>query len=137
MTSQVVEFARAWVASVVHHTELRARMAPTDRSMPPPVITKVMPTLTTPITAANRRMVSTLFGSANRSPAVTTPTTQSSSSATIRPRLRPAVVRSSSANRPPGRAGSRGPSAVSGTACGTRSAVPSSPTYAVLFGSLI
>ena len=43
MTSQLAEFAIAWVASVVHHTELRARMAPTDRSMPPPVITKVMP----------------------------------------------------------------------------------------------
>ena len=93
----------AWVASVVHHTERRARIAPTDRSMPPPVITKVMPTLTTPITAASRRMVSTLFGSANRSPAVITP-----DHAEQQPARRPGrgcgprLVRSSSANRPPG-----------------------------------
>ena len=52
MTHQVVSWAISWVASVVHQTEDRARIAPTDRSMPPPMITKVIPMLTTPMVAA-------------------------------------------------------------------------------------
>ena len=36
-------------------------IAPTDRSMPPPMITKVMPTVTTPIADACCRIVKTLF----------------------------------------------------------------------------
>ena len=44
------------VASVVDQTDASATIAPTDRSMPPPVITKVIPTDTTPMTAASRRM---------------------------------------------------------------------------------
>ena len=39
----------ACVAKVVAHTDASARIAPTDRSMPPPVITNVMPMLTTPM----------------------------------------------------------------------------------------
>ena len=97
MTIQWVSSASVWVASVVAHTDASATIAPTDRSMPPPVITNVMPTLTTPITEASRRIVSTLSMLANRSPAVTTPTMQSSTSATTRPRLRPAAEPSSSA----------------------------------------
>src|SRR4051794_21194 len=89
MTIQCVSSAICWVASVVAQTEDSATIAPTDRSMPPPMITKVMPMLTTPITEASRRMVSTLSKSANRSPAVMTPTMHSSTSATTRPRLRP------------------------------------------------
>ncbi len=42
----------SWVATVVAHTEARATMAPTDRSMPPEMMTKVTPTVTTPITDA-------------------------------------------------------------------------------------
>lgn len=42
----------SWVATVVAHTEERATMAPTDRSMPPEMITKVTPTVTMPITDA-------------------------------------------------------------------------------------
>ena len=77
------------VAKVVAHTEDRARIAPTDRSMPPPVITNVMPMLTTPMVEASRRIVSALSMLANRSPAVTTPAAQIRPSATTRPRLRP------------------------------------------------
>ena len=62
-----------WVASVVAQTEASATIAPTDRSMPPPMITKVMPTVTTPMTEASRRMVRTLSTLAKRSPAVATP----------------------------------------------------------------
>src|SRR3954452_20324240 len=97
MTIQWKFSAICWVASVVAQTEESATMAPTDRSMPPPMITKVIPTLTTPMTAASRRMVSTLSTSANRSPAVTTPAMHSSASAMISPRLRP----SGPASRPP------------------------------------
>ena len=85
ITSQCVSSAIVWVASVVHQTEASATIAPTDRSMPPPMITKVIPMLTTPITDAARRMVRLLSMLANCSPAVTTPTTQISSSATTRP----------------------------------------------------
>ncbi len=42
----------SWVATVVAHTEASATIAPTDRSMPPETMTKVMPTVTTPITEA-------------------------------------------------------------------------------------
>ena len=55
---------------MVHHTEASAAIAPTDRSMPPPMITNVIPMLTTPITDASRRMVSALSMLANCSPAV-------------------------------------------------------------------
>lgn len=42
----------SWVATVVAHTEASATIAPTDRSMPPETMTKVMPTVTTPMTEA-------------------------------------------------------------------------------------
>ena len=60
----------SWVASVVAQTELRAAIAPTDRSMPPPVMTNVMPMLTTPMADASLRIVRKLSTSANLSPAV-------------------------------------------------------------------
>ena len=82
------------VASVVHHTEASATIDPTDRSMPPPMITKVIPTLTTPMTADNRRMVNRLSVEANRSPAVPRPTAHSTSRASTSPRLRPALLAS-------------------------------------------
>ena len=44
--------------------------------MPPPMMTNVMPMLTTPMTEASRRIVSRLSMLANRSPAVMTPTMQ-------------------------------------------------------------
>ena len=65
--------ASDWVARVVAQTEDRATIAPTDRSMPPPVITNVIPIETTPITEASRRMVSALSMLANCSPAVHDP----------------------------------------------------------------
>ncbi len=89
MTIQWKSSARAWVARVVAHTDDSATRAPTDRSMPPPMITNVMPTLTTPITEASFRIVSTLSTSAKRSPAVITPTMQRIARAMTRPRLRP------------------------------------------------
>ena len=89
ITIQWVSSAIVWVASVVDHTEDRATIAPTERSMPPPVITKVIPTETTPITEASRRMVSALSTLAKLSPAVQTPTPHRMSRATTRPALRP------------------------------------------------
>ena len=89
MTSQWVSSAMVWVARVVAQTDASATMAPTDRSMPPPMITNVMPMLTTPITEAKRRMVSMLSTEANRSPAVATPTMINTTSAMTKPRLRP------------------------------------------------
>ena len=76
------------VPLVVAQTDASASTAPTDRSMPPPVITKVIPIETTPRVAASRRMVSTLSVEANRSPAVMVPTMHRISSAITRPRLR-------------------------------------------------
>ena len=81
--------AIVWVASVVDHTDASATIAPTDRSMPPPVITNVMPTDTTPMTAASRRIVSALSMLANCWPAVARPTRHRMNNATTRPRLRP------------------------------------------------
>ena len=52
---------KLWVATVVHQTPASAMIAPTDRSMPPPMITKVMPTVTTPIADACCRIVKTLL----------------------------------------------------------------------------
>ena len=89
ITVQWFPRARDWVARVVAQTEDRATIAPTERSIPPPVITNVMPTETTPITAASRRMVSALSMLANCSPAVATPTRQSANRATTSPRFRP------------------------------------------------
>ena len=66
-------------------TEERATIAPTERSIPPPVITKVIPMLTTPITDASRRMVKTLLMLAKRSSADSTPTTHRSTSASTNP----------------------------------------------------
>src|SRR5674476_1471282 len=87
---QCVSSARVCVASVVAHTDASPRTEPTDRSIPPPVITNVMPMLSTPITAASRRIVMTLSTLANRSPAVLTPTTHSTAKAMTSPMLRPA-----------------------------------------------
>ena len=70
MTIQWVSSAIVWVASVVAQTEASATIAPTDRSIPPPVMTKVMPMLTTPMTDARRRIVSMLSTLRNLSPAV-------------------------------------------------------------------
>jgi hypothetical protein len=103
MTIQWVSLATFCVATVVHHTDDSATIAPTERSMPPPVITNVMPMLTTPRTAERRRIVSMLLVSTNRSPAVAAPTMHSSTRATSRPRLRPMLVDSSWRARLPGR----------------------------------
>src|SRR3954468_19081517 len=69
---------------------------PTDRSMPPPMITKVTPTVITPMIEAEVRMVSRLLVVRNVS-AVTTPTIPSSTSTATSPRLRPAPPSSSRA----------------------------------------
>ena len=79
MIVQCTSLASSWVPVVVAQTEDRPTTAPTERSIPPAVITKVMPIDTTPMTEASRRMVSTLSVLANRSPAVMTPTRHSSS----------------------------------------------------------
>src|SRR6476469_8415372 len=51
----------SWVASVVIHTLDSATIEPTDRSMPPEMMTNVIPTETTPMAAASRSMMETLF----------------------------------------------------------------------------
>ena len=101
ITVQWLPRARDWVARVVAQTDDSATIAPTDRSMPPPVITNVMPIETTPITEASRRMVSALSTLANCSPAVAMPTMQRMISATTRPRLRPTDEPSSTPMTPP------------------------------------
>ena len=58
-----------WVDRVEAQTEARPSTAPTDRSIPPDVMTNVMPMLTTPVTAARLRMVVRLPRLTNRSPA--------------------------------------------------------------------
>ena len=60
---------------MVAHTEARATIAPTDRSMPPLVMTKVMPTVTTPMTEAWVRTSWRLRVSRNSSGLVMPPTT--------------------------------------------------------------
>jgi hypothetical protein len=77
-----------WLATVVHQTEASARIAPTLRSMPPAMITNVIPTVTTPITDAVVRMLSMLFQVRNSPGAVAVPTIASRISTTISPRLR-------------------------------------------------
>ena len=67
---------------------------PTDRSMPPPMITIVTPTVITPITEAEVRIVSRLERVRNVS-AVDTPTMPSSTSTATRPRFRAGAESSS------------------------------------------
>src|SRR5919107_4031650 len=81
------------VATVVAHTDASAITLPTDRSIPPPMITIVTPTVITPITEAEVRIVSRLLVVANVS-AVATPITHSTTSTATSPRLRPAPVSS-------------------------------------------
>src|SRR6478609_722378 len=80
-----------WVASVVAHTDASPTTDPTDRSMPPVVMTNVMPMARTPRIDPRLRMVMRLLTLANRSPPVTKPTTHRSSRATTSPTLRPAA----------------------------------------------
>ena len=93
--------------------------------MPPPPMTNVIPMLTTPMTEARRRIVIALSTLAKRSPAVMTPTRQTSSRAMTRPRLRPADPAMSDATREvPGgrRLGGRGaesPAALTGRSSDT------------------
>ena len=94
---------------MVAHTEDRATSAPTDRSMPPPMMTKVIPTVTTPMIDALTRMFSRLLRVRNAPSVVATPTIARITSTPTRPRLR------TSDNRPP----SRG-DAVADAACSTR-----------------
>ncbi len=61
---------------------------PTDRSMPPPMMTKVMPTVMTPMTEACVRIVTMLSRVGNVSGWVIQPITNSTMRTTTRPRLR-------------------------------------------------
>ena len=88
MISQCTSLASSWVPDVVAQTDANPTTAPTDRSMPPAVMTNVMPMDTTPMTDARRRMVSTFSVLANRSPAVIMPTRHSNTRAMTRPRFR-------------------------------------------------
>ena len=90
MTIQCESSAMVCVAIVDAHTEASPSTEPTDRSMPPPVMTNVMPIDSTPSTEARRRIVRRLSSVANRSPAVMIPTRQIATSAITSPRLRPA-----------------------------------------------
>ena len=113
ITIQCVSSAIVWVDRVVAQTEASATIAPTDRSIPPPVMTKVMPMLTTPMTEARRRIVSMLSTLRKRSPAVTPPTMIRITRAITRPRLRPTELSMTRANCERG-------SAVSTAAASTR-----------------
>src|SRR4030095_13911274 len=87
---------------VVHHTVARARSAPTDRSMPPPIITNVIPIVTTPIADARLSTVSSLAqnlaGSRKMSGRVIAPMT---SSARRTPASASVRLTGSTATRPP------------------------------------
>ena len=52
MSSHDVESAAAWIADRVAAMVARPITEPTERSMPPAVMTKVMPRLMTPMTDA-------------------------------------------------------------------------------------
>lgn len=78
----------SWVATVVAHTEARATIAPTDRSMPPEMMTKVMPTVTTPMTDAWVRTSWRLRVSRNWSGLVRPPIRISTASTPSRDRVR-------------------------------------------------
>src|SRR5882724_7717920 len=75
--------------------------------MPPPMITIVTPTVSTPMIDAEVMMISRLAGVANVS-AVATPITQSTASTPTSPRLRPTLVSSRPASRAFRGAGSPG-----------------------------
>ena len=117
------------MATVVAQTEASAITVPTDRSMPPPMITNVMPTVITPMIEAEVRMVS-MFERVRNVSAVTTPTMPSSTSTATRPRLRTGAAvqqpRSGPAERrglarrpaPPGRCSSTAGTAVFGVGVG-------------------
>ena len=79
------------VARVVAQTDASAMTLPTDRSMPPPMITTVTPTVITPMIEAEVRIVSRLLVVANVS-AVARPMTHSTRRTATSPRLRPALV---------------------------------------------
>lgn len=53
--TQCTSLAMVCVARVDAHTDARPMTEPTDRSMPPPVMTNVIPMLITPTTDASRR----------------------------------------------------------------------------------
>src|SRR3954454_7732509 len=74
--------------------------------MPPPMITMVTPTVITPMTEAEVRMVSRLER-VRKVSAVATPTTVSSTSTATSPRLRPPLLSSSPPQRLPADPASR------------------------------
>src|SRR6476659_8836800 len=107
---QVVLPASSWLATVVDHTEHNATCEPTDRSMPPPMITNVMPMDSTPVTTASVSTVRMLDAVPNRAPAVTMPMMINTTKAMIRPTCRPqGLARKLFPRDPPGRAGGFGP----------------------------
>ncbi|WP_418606435.1 hypothetical protein [Georgenia sp. SUBG003] len=87
MTIQCVFSAIVCVASVDAHTVARPMTDPTERSIPPAVMTKVTPMLMTPRTAVCSRITMMLLRPTNRGPEVTMPMTTSRTRAMMRPRL--------------------------------------------------
>ena len=75
------------VCRVVAQTDASATSAPTDRSMPPPMMTSVTPTVTTPMTEELTRMFSMLL-LVRKVSLVTVPTTTRTMSTATSPRLR-------------------------------------------------
>ena len=67
--------AASWTLARLATTVVRPMTEPTERSMPPAVMTKVTPMLITPMIEAYRRMVSMFSRLRNRSPLVAAPTT--------------------------------------------------------------
>ncbi len=87
--SHVDSSARSCTTVRVATTDASPRTEPTDRSMPPAMMTNVMPIESTPMTDACRTIVKNVFTVRKLSPAVIAPTAMIASSATMRPRLRP------------------------------------------------
>src|SRR6185312_14274537 len=109
ISHQVVFPASSWVATVVDHTEHNATCEPTDRSMPPPMITNVIPMDNTPVTTARVSTVRRFEAVPNRAPAVTIPMMINTTNAMISPRCRPqGLARKLLPRDPPARPGGVG-----------------------------
>ncbi len=91
ITSQVLCDAAACTLASVATTVVSPITDPTERSMPPAVITNVMPMLMTPMIEAKRMMVRKLLTLVKRSPALIAPTSTMRARAMTSPRLRPAA----------------------------------------------
>src|SRR5450631_40068 len=92
-TPTTAQVPRSWVEVVVAQTEASPMSDPTDRSMPPPMMTKVIPTVITPMTEACVRMVIRLLLVRNDEGWLIPPIVANTTSTPTNPRLRTSPIR--------------------------------------------